>query len=177
MWHIHQIVGLIAQKKKLIMPKEDNQKAAFKQLKQTGTVFVGCIVLLGFGFVGHCLGTAQGMRQGKWDADRECTEQRDKDRKARRAEATTEGGKKLAALKEKIVFDFETCTVGEVTKAISVADVTVVRALKKIRHYELTVCGSGRYWYDCRGYSCRRVRRRNRHGQRINSYGNRIPER
>jgi len=152
-------------------------KASNGDMPSTFFLFLGCVSLFSVVYVGHCLGVSQGTRQGKWDADHECRKKRDKEQEKRLKDMRTTGGKDLRALKEKVVFDFETCTVGTVTKAISIADVTVIKALTLIKRYEVSVCGSGRYWYNCGEFSCNIVRRRNRAGERIDSYGNRIPER
>lgn len=146
----------------------------FNDLKVLGSIWGAVILILAFGVTGHLIGTCDGKRQGYWKGRDEC-------RKEHQAaweedQAKEKKNRKVEELKQQIVFDFETCTVGDMTKAIGITDVKIVRALKRIKHFEVSVCGSGRYWYDCRGFTCRRVRRYNVYGQKIDSYGNRLPE-
>lgn len=86
--------------------------------------------------------------------------------------------KNRQALIQQVIFDFEYCSFEpNGTKMVKASDVKITRALVAIKKYEVSVCGTGRFWYDCGGFSCSRVYRRDAKGNKIDSWGDPVTRR
>lgn len=114
---------------------------------------VGVALVAMFG-IGQCKGKSSGKHLG-WLEGRSFCENSHEVKKA----------KQLQILKEQAVFDFGYCSFGESGhKAITVKDISVVRSLKHIEHYEVRVCNSGSYWYRCNSVDCYQIKNRHNFG-------------